>query len=472
VEKVVLAYSGGLDTSVLIPWLREKYEMDVVTLTANLGTETDLPAIREKALHTGASEAFVEDAREVFVQFFCWPALQAGALYEGVYPLGTALARPLIAKLLVDVAHRVGARSVAHGCTGKGNDQVRFDVAVSALDPSLQIVAPVRDYRMRRDEEIIYAREHDIPIPVTIDSPYSIDENLWGRSIEAGILEDPWLEPPEDAFAWTRSARDAPDEPEYAEIEFEQGVPVALDGNALGGVQLVAELNRRGGAHGVGRIDHIENRLVGIKSREVYEAPAAVILHAAHAEVEKLTLSKDQLRFKAKVAGEIAELVYNGLWFSALHQDLAAYVASSQRFVSGAIRVKLYKGTVQIASRRAVHSLYDPSLATYTAGDTFDHGAAKGFIHLFGLPLRTQAHVQWIGRSSDEILRLSAGDRGQSGEQGPGARGQSAGDRGQGTGDREPNEARPLPLQTGGGEGQTLNPRPPNPEPRPLAPDP
>lgn len=408
-EKVVLAYSGGLDTSVLIPWLREKYGFDVITLTANLGSERDLPAIREKALRTGASDAFVEDAREIFVRFFCWPALQAGALYEGVYPLATALARPLIAKLLVDVAHRVGARAVAHGCTGKGNDQVRFDVAVAALDPTLRIVAPVRDYRMRRDEEIIYAKEHNIPIPVDIESPYSIDENLWGRSVEAGPLEDPWAEPPEDAFAWTCAPTQAPDEPVYVEIEFDQGIPVALDGVPSDGVELITQLNRIGGAHGVGRIDHIENRLIGIKSREIYEAPAAVILHAAHAELEKMTLSKDQARFKARVAAEIADLIYNGQWFSALHQDLAAFVASSQRYVSGVVRVKLFKGTVQVTSRRAVHSLYDPALATYGQGDSFDHQAAEGFIRLFGLPLRTQAQVQWIGRSSEEILRLSAG---------------------------------------------------------------
>lgn len=408
-EKVVLAYSGGLDTSVLIPWLREKYSMEVITLTANLGSEADLPAIRDKALKTGASEAYVEDARDIFVRFFCWPALQAGALYEGVYPLGTALARPLIAKLLVDVAHRVGAGCVAHGSTGKGNDQVRFDVAVAALDPSLRIIAPVRDYRMHRDEEIEYARQHDIPIPVTAESPYSIDENLWGRSIEAGVLEDAWAEPPEDAYAWTRSPHEAPDQPEYVEIEFDQGIPVALDGEPLEGVELITRLNRTGGLHGVGRIDHIENRLVGIKSREVYEAPAAVILHAAHHELEKLTLSKDQARFKARVAVEIADLVYNGLWFSALHQDLAVYVASSQRFVSGVVRMKLHRGTLQVAGRRAPHALYDPSLATYSEGDTFDHRAAEGFIRLFGLPLRTQAHIQWLGRSSDDILRLSAG---------------------------------------------------------------
>lgn len=408
-EKVVLAYSGGLDTSVLIPWLKETYEAEVVTLTANLGGEGDLEAARQKALQLGATEAFVEDARETFVRFFCWPALQAGALYEGTYPLGTALARPLIAKLLVDVAHRVGAGVVAHGCTGKGNDQVRFDVTVSALDPSLRILAPVREHRMRRDEEITYARTHNISIPISIESPYSIDENLWGRSIEAGPLEDPWREPPEEAFAWTTNPERAPNQPEYIEITFERGIPVALNGERLDGIDLVPRLNRIAGAHGVGRIDHVENRLVGIKSREVYEAPAAVVLHAAHQELEKLTIAKDQARFKTKVAAELADLVYNGLWFSALHEDLAAYVASSERYVTGTVRLKLYKGSLRVAGRKADQPLYDQSLATYMEGDTFDHRASEGFISVFGLSLRTQARVQWAGRSPDEILRLAAG---------------------------------------------------------------
>jgi len=408
-DKVVLAYSGGLDTSVLIPWLREKYDFDVVTFTANLGTEADLEAVRQKALRTGASKALVEDVRDIFIRFFCWPALQSGALYEGVYPLATALARPLIAKYLVDVAHREGAKAVAHGCTGKGNDQVRFDAAVKALDPMLRIVAPVRDYQMHRDEEIEYAREHDIPIPITIDSPYSIDENLWGRSVEAGILEDPWIEPPEDAYTWTKSAMAAPDRPQYVEIEFEAGIPRRLDGEELDGIELVRRLNRMAGEHGVGRIDHLENRLVGIKSREVYESPAAVVLHLAHSELEKLTLSKDQARFKAKVAADIADLIYNGLWFSSLHQDLAGYVARSQRYVTGAVRVRLYKGAATVTGRRAQYSLYSHSLATYTKEDTFAHKAAAGFISVFALPLQAQAQTQWLGRSSDEILALSAG---------------------------------------------------------------
>jgi argininosuccinate synthase len=410
-DKVVLAYSGGLDTSVLIPVLKEQYGYDVITLTADLGTESDLKAIEQKALVTGASQAFVDDARDIFVRLFCWPALQAGALYEGIYPLGTALARPLIAKLLVDVAHQVGAKAVAHGCTGKGNDQVRFDVAVAALDPTLKIVAPVRDHKMHRDEEIKFARERNIPIPITVDSPYSIDENLWGRSVEAGILEDPWIEPPDDAYQWTTSPREAPEEAQVVEIEFEDGIPIAIDGARLDPVELVRQLNRLAGAHGVGRIDHIENRLIGIKSREVYEAPGAVAFHFAHNELEKLTLSKDQMRFKSRVSMEVADLIYNGLWFSALHQDLAAFVASTQRYVTGSVRIKLYKGNISVVGRRAQFPLYDKALATYDTGDTFDHGAAAGFIQLFSLPLRTQAHQQWLGLSSDQILRLSAGEK-------------------------------------------------------------
>ena len=407
-DKVVLAYSGGLDTSVAIRWLQEKYNMEVIAVTVDVGSERDLPAIRDKALRIGASKALVVDAKDLFVKYFVFPALQAGAIYEGTYPLATALARPLISKIMVDVAREEGAVAVAHGSTGKGNDQVRFDVSVAALAPDLRIIAPVREWRMTRDEEIEYAEKHNIPIPVTAASPYSIDVNLWGRSIEAGILEDAWVEPPEDAFLWTVDPRRAPDEPAYVEIEFRSGIPVALDGQEMDGVELIGRLNDLAGRHGVGRIDTIENRLVGIKSREVYEAPAGVTLHLAHQELEKMTLTKDQIRFKAEVAAEFADMVYNGLWVSAHHQDLAAYVASSQRHVTGTIRVKLQKGVARVAGRRSPKALYDVSLATYDRGDAFDHSAAVGFIKLWGLPLRTQSQVQWIGQSSDEILRLTA----------------------------------------------------------------
>ena len=412
-DKVVLAYSGGLDTSVAIPWLHEHYGRDVVAVTVDVGNERDFTTIREKALRTGASTAYVVDARDLFVQHFVFPALQAGAVYEGTYPLATALARPLIAKVLVDYARQEGASAVAHGCTGKGNDQVRFDVSVKALAPGLEVIAPVREWRWSREEEIRYAAEHGIPVPVTAGSPYSIDENLWGRSIEAGVLEDPWVEPPDEVWVWTTNPARAPDEPAYVEIDFERGVPVALDGRRLDGVTLITRLNEIAGAHGVGRLDQVENRLVGIKSREVYEAPAGVVLHAAHAELERLTLSKDQARFKVHVAAQLADLIYNGLWFSAHHQDLAAYVASSQRFVSGTVRVKLNKGACRVVGRQSPHSLYNAGLATYEKGDTFSHEAALGFIELWGLPLRTQAAAQLLTAGGRESLGLLGGGDGR-----------------------------------------------------------
>jgi argininosuccinate synthase len=392
--KVVLAYSGGLDTSVAIRWLMDRYDLEVVTLTADLGGDIDLEAARQKALVVGAVDAFVVDARQEFVQEFVLPALQADALYEGTYPLATALARPLIARLMVDVAHRTGATLIAHGCTGKGNDQVRFDVATTALAPELRVIAPIREWKMSREEEILYAREHGIPVPVGLDSPYSTDENLWGRSVECGILEDPNVEAPADAYAWTTDPTQAPNEPQYVEIDFEAGVPVSLDGEPLDLLTFVERLNVLGGRHGVGRIDMIENRLVGLKSREIYEAPAAIILHAAHRAVEDLTLSKDSLRFKDIITPTYSDLIYNGLWFSSLRRDLGAYVSSSQQHVTGTARLKLYKGSCTVVGRRSPLSLYDLELATYGGGDEFDYRAAEGFIALWGLPLRTQARKQ------------------------------------------------------------------------------
>jgi argininosuccinate synthase len=393
-DKVVLAYSGGLDTSVAIRWINEKYGLDVVALTVDVGNERDFEVVRQKALRTGAVKAYIEDAREQFVHDFVFPALQAGALYQGVYPLATALARPLIAKLLVDYARKEGATAVAHGCTGKGNDQVRFDVSIQALAPELKIIAPVREWRMTRDEEIRYAQEHNIPVPVTAASPYSVDANLWGRSIEAGVLEDPWNEPPEDAFAWTINPRFAPEEPTYVTLDFERGVPVALGDERMDGVTLITRLGELAGSHGVGRIDHIEDRLVGIKSREVYEAPAAMVLHAAHTALEELTLSREQLRFKQIVAAEMAQLIYDGRMFSGHYRDLAYYVASSQRSVSGSVRMRLLKGQAVAVGRRSPQSLYDFGLATYETGDQFDHAAAEAFIKLYSQGLRTQARVQ------------------------------------------------------------------------------
>src|SRR6516225_2976716 len=310
-DKVILAYSGGLDTSVMVPWIGEKYNMDVVAFTVDLGQGEDIEKIRQKALRTGAVDAVAIDARNLFVDYFVWPALMAGALYEGKYPLATALGRPLIAKLMVDVAREHNAKAVAHGCTGKGNDQVRFDVTFQTLAPDLKIIAPVREWKMTRDEEIKFAKKHGIPVEATKESPYSLDLNLWGRSCEAGVLEDPWEEPPAGAFGWTVAPEKAPDQAEFVEVEFEHGRPVGLNGERLDGVPLIERLNKLGGKHGVGRIDHVENRLVGIKSRELYEAPAAVILHAAHRELEFLCLSKQSHRFKTWFAQEYADLIYN-----------------------------------------------------------------------------------------------------------------------------------------------------------------
>ena len=393
---VVLAYSGGLDTSVAIRWIKEKYSLDVITLTIDVGNERDMAGIAARAEKIGAVKALVVDGRTDFVRYFVWPALQAGAIYEGQYPLATALARPLIARLLVEVARAEGAVAVAHGCTGKGNDQVRFDVSINTLAPDLKIIAPVREWSMTRDNEIAYAAEHGIPIQATNASPYSVDQNLWGRSVECGVLEDPWAEPPEEVYAWTTRPSGSAAEPTYLEISFERGVPVALDGEEMDGVALIETLNRLAGSYGIGRIDHIENRLVGIKSREVYEAPAAAVLHSAHHALESLTLSRDQARFKEVVAGEYARLIYNGQWYSALHQDLAAYVQSTQRFVSGVVRVKLSPWHCAVVGRKSEHSLYNHSLATYDSGDQFDHNAALGFIKLWGLPLTTQAQAQLL----------------------------------------------------------------------------
>jgi len=402
-DKVVLAYSGGLDTSVAIRWLKEEYNLDVVALTIDVGNERDFSAVEQKALKVGAVKALVKDAKELFVNYFIFPALQADAIYEGQYPLATALSRPLMAKLLVDVAHEEGASAVAHGCTGKGNDQVRFEVSINALSTGLKIIAPAREWGMTREETISYAQRYDIPVPITAASPYSIDECLWGKSIECGVLEDPWVEPPEEVFTWTKAPDKAPDRPGYVEIGFEKGIPVTIDGQKLDGVSLIMKLNELVGKHGVGRIDHLENRLVGIKSREIYEAPAAVVLLQAHQALEAMTLSKEQIRFKQKVAIEYADLIYNGLWFTSLHQDLAAYVKSTQRFVTGTVRLKLFKGNCQVVGRKSPKSLYSFGLATYDKGDEFDQSASLGFIHIWGLPVKTQAQVQLLGEAEGPL---------------------------------------------------------------------
>ncbi|MDR4945743.1 argininosuccinate synthase [Neobacillus cucumis] len=392
-EKIVLAYSGGLDTSVSVKWIQEKYGYDVIALGLDVGEGKDLEAIKNKALQVGATKAYMIDAKELLAKEYILPALKANCLYEGKYPLSSALSRPLISKLLVEVAEKEGATAVAHGCTGKGNDQVRFEVSIQALNPSLKVVAPVREWGMTRDEEIKYAEENGIPIPVNLDNPFSIDANIWGRACEAGVLEDPWAEAPEAAFDWTNPIELTPDEAEYIEIEFEQGVPVALNGEKLPLVQLIETLNTLGGKHGVGRIDHIENRLVGIKSREVYENPAALILINAHKELEFLTLTREVTQFKTQVEQQMAKIIYEGLWYSPIKPALDAFINETQKVVTGTIRVKLLKGTHTVVGRKSPHSLYNEELATYAKGDAFDHNAAVGFIKLWGLPTKVYSEV-------------------------------------------------------------------------------
>jgi argininosuccinate synthase len=388
-KKVVLAYSGGVDTSVCIPYLKQEWGVEeVITLAADLGQGDELEPIRQKALNSGASVSLVEDAKETFVRNYAFPAIQANALYENRYPVSTALARPLIAKLLVQAAEQYGADAVAHGCTGKGNDQVRFDVSIAALNPNLKVLAPAREWGMSREETIAYGEKFGIPTPVKKSSPYSIDLNLLGRSIEAGPLEDPYHEPAEEVFVMTKAIADTPNQPEYIEIGFEQGIPTTVDGKPLGPVELFQHLNQRVGNHGIGRTDMIENRLVGIKSREIYETPALLVLIQAHRDLESLTLAKDVTQYKRGMEDTYANMVYNGLWYSPLKAALDAFIQKTQEQVSGTVRVKLFKGTATIVGRKSGNSLYNEGLATYGAGDQFDHKAAEGFIYVWGLPTR------------------------------------------------------------------------------------
>ncbi|MBW4656138.1 MAG: argininosuccinate synthase [Kaiparowitsia implicata GSE-PSE-MK54-09C] len=388
-DKVVLAYSGGVDTSVCIPYLKEEWGVkEVITLAADLGQGEELGPIKEKALTSGASVSLVADAKAQFIRDYAFPSIQANALYENRYPLSTALARPLIAKLLVDAAAEYGADAVAHGCTGKGNDQVRFDVSIAALNPSLKVLAPAREWGMSREQTIAYGEKFGIPSPVKKSSPYSIDRNLLGRSIEAGPLEDPWTEPLEEIYAMTRAIADTPDEPDYVEIDFVKGIPVSLNGTALDPLALVDALNDMVGKHGVGRIDMVENRLVGIKSREIYEAPALLVLIQAHRDLESLTLTADVSHYKRGIEETYSQMIYNGLWYSPLKGALDAFIAQTQEQVSGTVRVKLFKGTASMVGRKSENSLYTPDLATYGEDDVFDHKAAEGFIYVWGLPTR------------------------------------------------------------------------------------
>jgi argininosuccinate synthase len=391
-KKVVLAYSGGLDTSVCVKWLEEQGAVPYA-LYVDLGQGEPTEEVKAKAQRIGAADAFVRDAKAEFADEYVAPAIRANALYGGKYPLFTALARPLIAKKLVEAAREVGATHIAHGSTGKGNDQVRFDVTTASIAPDLTVVAPVRDWNMSRPEEMAYAEEHGIPVPTTKESPYSVDENLWGRSIEAGPLEDPDHEPKEDVFELTTSPENAPDEPQYVEIGFDEGLPTSLDGQELPLEDLISELGAIAGANGVGRIDMIEDRLVGIKSREIYECPAALTIVAAHRELETLTLTKDVLRFKTTVEQRYAELAYEGLWFTPLKTALDAFIAETQKTVTGTVRLKLYKGNATVVGRTAPNALYNKDLATYDPGSTFDEAAAEGFIALWGLSTRQWASV-------------------------------------------------------------------------------
>ena len=391
-EKVILAYSGGLDTSVAITWLNKDY--DVIAVCMDVGEGNDLDFIHDKALKVGAIESHVIDVKDEFAEDYVLVALQGHTFYERKYPLVSALSRPLISKKLVEIAHKTGATTIAHGCTGKGNDQVRFEVAIASLDPSLKVIAPVREWKWSREEEINYAKANGVPIPADLDSPYSVDQNLWGRANECGVLENPWNEAPEDAYDLTVSPEAAPDSPVYVNIDFEAGVPVALDGKKMKLADLILELNDLAGQHGVGRIDHVENRLVGIKSREIYECPGAVTLLAAHKEIEDLTLVRELAHFKPIIENELSNLIYNGLWFNPATEALIAYLKSTQQVVNGTAKVKLYKGSATVVARKSDNSLYDESLATYTSADTFDQDAAIGFIKLWGLPSKVHAEVQ------------------------------------------------------------------------------
>lgn len=388
-KKVVLAYSGGVDTSVCIPYLKNEWGVEeVITLAADLGQGEELGPIKQKALDSGASISLVEDARESFVRDYVFPAIQANALYENRYPLSTALARPLIAKLLVDAAVKYEADAVAHGCTGKGNDQVRFDVSIAALNPDLTVLAPAREWGMSREATITYGERFGIPAPVKKSSPYSIDRNLLGRSVEAGPLEDPWTEPLEEIYAMTKAIEETPNEPTYVEIGFDQGIPSTLNGEHLGPIELITALNEATGNHGIGRIDMVENRLVGIKSREIYEAPGLIALIHAHRDLESLTLTADVTHYKRGIEETYAQLIYNGLWYSPLKSALDGFIQQTQHQVTGTIRVKLFKGNMTIVGRRSHYSLYTPDMATYGADDQFDHKAAEGFIYVWGMPTR------------------------------------------------------------------------------------
>ncbi|AGA68114.1 argininosuccinate synthase [Desulfitobacterium dichloroeliminans LMG P-21439] len=394
-KKVVLAYSGGLDTSIIIPWLKENYGYEVIAMAADLGQGEELEPLHEKAIKSGASKLYIENLQEEFVTDFIYPTLKAGAIYEGKYLLGTSFARPLIAQRLVEIAEKEGAVAIAHGATGKGNDQVRFELAVKALNPDLEIIAPWRIWDIKsREDAIDYAVERGIPVPVTKDRPYSMDRNVWHLSHEGGDLEDPWNEPKKDLYLLGVSPEDAPDQAEYVELDFEQGIPVSLNGEKLGPVQLLEALNAIGGKHGIGIVDMVENRLVGMKSRGVYETPGGAILYTAHQALEHLTLDRLTLHYKEQIALKYAELVYDGVWFSPLREALDAFVDVTQKNVTGTVRLKLYKGNCSLAGTKSPYSLYSEEFATFGRDGVYNQKDAEGFINLFGLPLKVRALME------------------------------------------------------------------------------
>ncbi|MGI6458118.1 MAG: argininosuccinate synthase [bacterium] len=395
VNKVILAYSGGLDTSIIIPWLKENYDCEVIAFAADVGQGEELDPLNEKAIKTGASKIYIEDLKEEFARDFCFPMLKAGAIYERQYLLGTSIARPLIAKAQVEVARREGADAVAHGATGKGNDQVRFELAFQTLAPDLKVIAPWREWDIRsREDAVAYAKERDIPVPVTVKKPYSMDRNLWHLSFEGGILEDPWNEPPAEMFILTVNPEDAPDKPTYVEIEFNEGTPVAVDGEQLSPANLIMRLNRIAGENGVGRADCVENRLVGMKSRGVYETPGGTVLYAAHRELLSLVCERETLHYRNVLAEKYAELVYYGQWFTTLRQSIDAFIRESEKYVTGTVRLKLYKGSCITAGRKSPHSLYREDYATFGADQVYNQKDAEGFIRLFGLPNKIESLVR------------------------------------------------------------------------------
>ena len=397
--KCVLAYSGGMDSTISVVWIKEKYDLDVITLTVDLGAGPEIEGVKEKSKNAGAIDSVVLDVKEEFVNEYVFPALKAGGMYEDVYALSTALARPLMSKKLVEIARKYGAEYVSHGCTGKGNDQVRFDASIMTLSgdgDSIKIIAPAREWGMTRDEEKEYAAKAGLELREVGDNNrvYSIDRNLWGLAIEGEDLEDTWIEPPEDAFSWTSSVENAPDKPEILELGFDKGIPVSLDGKKLDGVSLIENLNLLAGKHGIGRVDHLENRLVGIKSREVYETPAAIILYNAISALETATLSREQQRIKSNLSKIYSDLVYDGRWFTLLRENIESFMNSVQKFSSGEVKLKLYKGNVTVIGRKSKFSLYDYDMSTYSTTDTFNHQSAEGFIDIYSLPARIQAKKQ------------------------------------------------------------------------------